>query len=189
MCFGGRCCLPFQGRRSRESKALRHTNTGGTFHFLYSFHPPTSLFPYLVCRLKKKPPFLVHQQHWSEHPVPLLPHVSHFYPEDEEADSSEMLVFMYHCIRSHIPKTITLKSNVLWTSIDKSAVFKCIIPFVFYLQLNRGYFESKYNYLMSLSLFKFKTCFGPCTGTSSGHKIYNWGDYIQCESQIKQCES
>ena len=47
---------------------------------------------------------------------------------------------------------------------------------VFYLQLNRGSFESKHNYL-TLSLFKLTTCFGLCTGPSSGHKIYNWGDY------------
>ena len=40
-------------------------------------------------------------------------------------------------------------------------------------QLNRGSFESKHNYLMLFSLFKLTTCFGPCTGPSSGHKIYN----------------
>jgi len=36
---------------------------------------------------------------------------------------------------------------------------------------------SKYNYLMLLYFFKLTTCFGPCTGPSSGHKIYNWEDY------------
>ena len=44
------------------------------------------------------------------------------------------------------------------------------------IQLNRGSFESKYNYLILLSLFKPTTCFGLCTGPSSGHKIYNCGD-------------
>jgi len=43
------------------------------------------------------------------------------------------------------------------------SIFRCIILVVFYLQLNRGSFESKYNYLM-LSLFKLTTCFGPCAG-------------------------
>jgi len=51
-------------------------------------------------------------------------------------------------------------------------------------QLNRGSFESKHNYLILLSLFQLTTCFGLCTGPSSGHKI--WGDYtvwiIQCDN-------
>ena len=42
---------------------------------------------------------------------------------------------------------------------------------MFFLQLSRGSFESKHNYLVLLSLFKLTTCFGPCTGPSSGHKI------------------
>ena len=46
-------------------------------------------------------------------------------------------------------------------------------PRCVYLQLSGGSFESKHNYLMLLSLFKLTTCFGPCTGPSSGHKIYN----------------
>ena len=49
-------------------------------------------------------------------------------------------------------------------------IFRRIIPVVFYLQFNVGSFESKHNYLM-LSLFKLTTCFGPCTGPSSGHNI------------------
>ena len=53
------------------------------------------------------------------------------------------------------------------------AIFRYVIPVVFYLQLNRRSFESKHNYLMLLSSFKLTTCFGPCTGLSSGHKIYN----------------
>ena len=51
--------------------------------------------------------------------------------------------------------------------------FRCIIPVVLYLQLKSGSFETKHNCLMILSLFKPTTCFGPCTGPSSGHKIYN----------------
>jgi len=42
---------------------------------------------------------------------------------------------------------------------------------VFYLQLNRGSFESKHSCLMLLSLFKLTTCFRLCTGPSSGRKI------------------
>jgi len=41
-----------------------------------------------------------------------------------------------------------------------------------YLRLNTGSFESKHNYLKLLSLFNLTTCFGLCTGPSSGHKIY-----------------
>ena len=44
-------------------------------------------------------------------------------------------------------------------------------------QQNISSFESKHNYLMLLSSFKLATCFGPCTDPSSGHKIYDWGDY------------
>jgi len=44
-------------------------------------------------------------------------------------------------------------------------------------QLNRVPFESKHDYLMLLSLFKLTTSFDLCTGPTSGHKIYNWGDY------------
>ena len=43
----------------------------------------------------------------------------------------------------------------------------------------RGSVESKHNYLMLLSLFNL-TCFGLYTGPSSGHKIYNQGDYTVC---------
>ena len=67
------------------------------------------------------------------------------------------------CI-SYMPLIVTVKHNC-W-------IFRCIIPVVFYLQLNRGSFESKHNYHMLLSLFKPTTCFGPFTGQSSGHKIY-----------------
>jgi len=45
------------------------------------------------------------------------------------------------------------------------------------VHFHRGSFESKHKYLMFLSLFKLTTCFGLCTGPSSGHKTYNWGDY------------
>ena len=40
-------------------------------------------------------------------------------------------------------------------------------------QLKRSSFESKHNYLMLLCLFKLTTCFGPRTGPSSRHTIYN----------------
>jgi len=43
-------------------------------------------------------------------------------------------------------------------------------------QLKGVSFESKHTHLMSLSLLKLMTCFGPCTGPYSGHKIYKWGD-------------
>jgi len=62
------------------------------------------------------------------------------------------------------------------------SLVRCITPFVFYLQLNRISFKSKHNYLMSLSLFKLTTCFGHCTGPSSGHKILNWWNYFIYES-------
>jgi hypothetical protein len=46
----------------------------------------------------------------------------------------------------------------------RERIFRCIILVVFYLQLKRGFFESKHNCLMLLSLFKLTTCFGLCTG-------------------------
>ena len=64
--------------------------------------------------------------------------------------------------------------GVTWgENLCTNSIFRCIIPVVFYLQLNMGVFESKHNYLMLLSLFKLTTCFGPCTRPSSGHKIYD----------------
>jgi len=68
----------------------------------------------------------------------------------------------------------------LWKRVKLAVwIFRCIIPVVFYSQLNRGSFESKHNYIMLLYLFKLTTCFGLCTGSSSGHKIFNCGDYIE----------
>jgi len=46
------------------------------------------------------------------------------------------------------------------------SVFRSLILLAFYLQLNRGVFESKHNYLLLLSLFKLTTCFGLSTGPS-----------------------
>ena len=45
--------------------------------------------------------------------------------------------------------------------------------------LNWGSCESKQNCFVLLYSFKLKTytCFGPCTGPPSGHKIYNWWGY------------
>ena len=36
---------------------------------------------------------------------------------------------------------------------------------------------SSFNICLMLFLVTLTTCFGPYTGPSSGHKIYNWGDY------------
>jgi hypothetical protein len=55
-----------------------------------------------------------------------------------------------------------------------------IIKKSFVLYNWKGSFESKHKYLMLLSLFKLTTRFGLCTGPSSVHKIYNWGDYTVC---------
>jgi len=72
--------------------------------------------------------------------------------------------------------------GVTWgENLCTNSVFRFIIPFVFYLQLNRDSFESKHNYLMLLYSVKL-TCFGPCTGPSSGHKIYIIEETGQCES-------
>jgi len=76
---------------------------------------------------------------------------------------------------NHLLKYVAgdMKNNSVQVIIELFLVFRCIIPVVFYLQINRGSFESKHKYHLLLSLFKLTTCFGPCTGPSSGHKIYN----------------
>jgi len=55
-----------------------------------------------------------------------------------------------------------------------TSVFRRVVPVLFYLQLNRGSFESKHNCLILLSLFQLTPRFGLCTGSSSGHKTYNF---------------
>jgi len=64
-------------------------------------------------------------------------------------------------------------SNICPPQMCTTSIFRCFIPVVFYLQLNRGSFESKYKDLKLFSLFKLTTCFCVFTGPSSGHKIYN----------------
>jgi len=54
-----------------------------------------------------------------------------------------------------------------------NTVFMCVIPVVFYLQLNGGSFESKHSCFMFLSLFKLTTCFGLC-------------NYISCDLKMDQ---
>jgi len=74
-------------------------------------------------------------------------------------------------INGKLNKLLTQKMQKGWMRTNE-VIFRCIIPAVFYLQLKVGSFESKHNYLMS-SLFKLITCFGLCTGPSSGHEMYN----------------
>jgi len=61
-----------------------------------------------------------------------------------------------------------MEKNFYWYEVTS----RCIIPVVLHLQLKKGSFESKHNYLVLLPLFKLSTCFGPCTGPSTGYKIY-----------------
>jgi len=69
----------------------------------------------------------------------------------------------------------SLRQNYIYKEINiVTQLFRFIIPILLYLQLNRGSFESKHNHIMLLPLFKLTTCFGPCTGPSSGHKIYKF---------------
>ena len=90
-------------------------------------------------------------------------------------------------ITSFCSNTVLLSFTKLWSDTKMvqylfrckcvTTIFRCIIPVVFYLQLNRGSFELQHNYLKLLFLFKLTTYFDVCTGSSSGDKIYNWVDY------------
>ena len=79
-------------------------------------------------------------------------------------------ISLYHastCFEHHV--LIIRRSKLHYTA---SGIITPIGVTTIYLQLNRGSFESKHNYLMLLSLFQLTTCFGLCTRPSSGHKIY-----------------
>ena len=78
------------------------------------------------------------------------------------------------CYYNRSPPTLTPRKPVLdWT--DTPADINGLVRFAGRPNLVSARVPS--HPVFTLPLFKLTTCFGLCAGTSSGHKIYNCGDY------------